>query len=347
MYNTSILKTYNFIIVKSSKELILSGNFLYILSIKQKFELTDSLICGRSQEVDLTLDDNLVSSKHFMIRLKNGFVYLKDLESHNGTFINGVKVESNKFIQIDSEDIIRVGKENLFLNSIPVDAGEISLPDVTGSITLKESGMEEQSVDQVTSEHQLDQLLLEGQNKTEGLAGLRKAKKVLEKLASEKENLSNQKNDKDKTKKEYDRTLGELKSIDKFLLSNNVKSLNDINEKISHLDKENEVIENEVLASLRKIKEIESHIKSLKKSSLINENKKNELNELFNLCTQRDKLVLFAGELDKSIHQVNEEEINIKIEALNTQILEWQEKLKEQKEEFGANFESPFGKKRK
>ncbi|MDC7238957.1 MAG: FHA domain-containing protein [Spirochaetales bacterium] len=64
-------------------------------------------LIGRSKECSLILQAPSVSRKHAVIRLFGDDVYLKDLGSRNGCYINGVKIEEEEILR--SSDIIRIG----------------------------------------------------------------------------------------------------------------------------------------------------------------------------------------------------------------------------------------------
>ena len=68
---------------------------------------------GRSVECDICLDDSLVSEEHAeIIRTEEGFV-LNDLNSRNGTSINGKEVHNYK---LNNGDIIEIGNFRLRFN---------------------------------------------------------------------------------------------------------------------------------------------------------------------------------------------------------------------------------------
>lgn len=54
-------------------------------------------IFGRSKSADICIPDPLISSKHLEIKLeRNSEIFVKDLESSNGTYINGSKTNSQR-----------------------------------------------------------------------------------------------------------------------------------------------------------------------------------------------------------------------------------------------------------
>jgi len=68
---------------------------------------------GRSTGADFILDAALVSRVHCqLIALKDGGLELSDLESTNGTFVNGVRVER---ALLASGDRVKVGRVELLV----------------------------------------------------------------------------------------------------------------------------------------------------------------------------------------------------------------------------------------
>ena len=67
-------------------------------------------IIGRSAEVDISLLDESISRHHAKIVYQNEDFLLKDLDSKNGTFLNGTAVHE---CPLYSGDIIQVGNPSL------------------------------------------------------------------------------------------------------------------------------------------------------------------------------------------------------------------------------------------
>jgi pSer/pThr/pTyr-binding forkhead associated (FHA) protein len=67
---------------------------------------------GRADENDLVLDtDEFASVKHARIEPRRDGVWVQDLESTNGTFVNGSKVTRPR--KLSPGDVIRVGETDL------------------------------------------------------------------------------------------------------------------------------------------------------------------------------------------------------------------------------------------
>ena len=80
------------------------------------------ITCGRDSGVDLPLADALASRKHFTIETRNGDFYIVDLNSSNGTFLNGHKVKEKV---LNLGDSIQVGETliSVLEDSERADAG--------------------------------------------------------------------------------------------------------------------------------------------------------------------------------------------------------------------------------
>lgn len=83
----------------------------------QQFYLKHDLIIGRDEECELVLDDRQVSRKHSKIFHEDENFYIQDLDSKNGTYLNGKIIHEIK--QLHEGDIINVGftQEFIFLAS--------------------------------------------------------------------------------------------------------------------------------------------------------------------------------------------------------------------------------------
>jgi two-component system, NtrC family, response regulator AtoC len=76
---------------------------------------TGVVLIGRAPEADLQLTDETASRNHAKIITADGAARLHDLGSHNGTFVNGERVEGTRALL--SGDVITIGEMTLVLNA--------------------------------------------------------------------------------------------------------------------------------------------------------------------------------------------------------------------------------------
>jgi transcriptional regulator with GAF, ATPase, and Fis domain len=74
-------------------------------------DLTDELSVGRDPDRQLSLNDNKISRHHAMIRREKGSFKIVDLNSHNGTLVNGIPIKEHL---LEHRDRIQIG-DNVFL----------------------------------------------------------------------------------------------------------------------------------------------------------------------------------------------------------------------------------------
>jgi diguanylate cyclase (GGDEF)-like protein len=75
-----------------------------------RFFLTQpEMTLGRDSSADITVSDQGISRKHAMVSKEKEKVYLTDLNSSNGTFINDKKIKAGEKIELVKEDMIKLG----------------------------------------------------------------------------------------------------------------------------------------------------------------------------------------------------------------------------------------------
>jgi pSer/pThr/pTyr-binding forkhead associated (FHA) protein len=77
-------------------------------------EVAEPTIAGRGPESSLQLDgDDFASARHALIAPRADGVWVEDLGSTNGTFVNGARVTSERLLQ--RGDVLRLGQTELRL----------------------------------------------------------------------------------------------------------------------------------------------------------------------------------------------------------------------------------------
>jgi pSer/pThr/pTyr-binding forkhead associated (FHA) protein len=73
----------------------------------RSFELGQELTVGRAAGCQITLDDSYASQLHARVFQRDGLLYVEDLGSTNGSFLNGKKVTSP--VTLERGDHLKVG----------------------------------------------------------------------------------------------------------------------------------------------------------------------------------------------------------------------------------------------
>lgn len=77
------------------------------------------VVIGRSSDCDLVLEDVLVSRRHARIQQKDGKVWIEDLNSSNGVYVNSKKITSKQ--AIGENDKVRIGLFSFSLSGTLLD----------------------------------------------------------------------------------------------------------------------------------------------------------------------------------------------------------------------------------
>lgn len=86
--------------------------------IEEAYSLDKNLSIGRTQENDIAFGDPFLSKKHARFAVREGQVFLEDLDSSNGTFVNGKRLNGGVEALLADGDKIRMGNvEFLFIKA--------------------------------------------------------------------------------------------------------------------------------------------------------------------------------------------------------------------------------------
>jgi len=117
-----------------AEEAGISDGWQYVLELEgRRLEIGEGeLIIGRSRSCNITLRDPTASRHHVMLLVGDGHVVAKDLQSSNGFFVNGQRLDGER--QIGDGDCITIGETDLVLRLLPPDPSGIraAAPTVCG-----------------------------------------------------------------------------------------------------------------------------------------------------------------------------------------------------------------------
>lgn len=88
-------------------------------AVDESYEISDNEVIGRGKKCDISISDKYLSTKNSRIFKSSGKFYLEDLDSTNGTYLNGEAL-SDKAVELLDGDKISVGRTN-FLFVLPTE----------------------------------------------------------------------------------------------------------------------------------------------------------------------------------------------------------------------------------
>lgn len=111
------------VIEVDAESLVRSDSKLIGITVTDKFGSTrdiewnveGSIFVGRSDICELYFDDEMLSKQHFAIEVTKVACYIEDLETTNGTLVNGVKISGRRMLS--DGDIITAGMERFIFHA--------------------------------------------------------------------------------------------------------------------------------------------------------------------------------------------------------------------------------------
>ncbi len=77
--------------------------------------VTGQITIGREPENTIHIDDGLVSRYHALVQKIKDAYFIKDLDSTNGTFVNGHEIPKGNYIKLNRADVIRIGRTEIVI----------------------------------------------------------------------------------------------------------------------------------------------------------------------------------------------------------------------------------------
>lgn len=88
---------------------------LMLIHEGKNIPITEQITIGRDVGNIISLDDCMVSRQHALVqRIKEAF-FIKDLNSSNGTFINGEKIPQGMYYKLRKGDAIKIGRTEIII----------------------------------------------------------------------------------------------------------------------------------------------------------------------------------------------------------------------------------------
>lgn len=87
----------------------------FLMFENDRIPMVSVITIGRATDNDVVIDSQLASRHHALIQKIKDVYYLKDLESTNGTLLNGESIPTGKYVKLGPNDTITIGKTNLVI----------------------------------------------------------------------------------------------------------------------------------------------------------------------------------------------------------------------------------------
>jgi len=108
--------------------------------------LNNNLLVGRRESCDIVLRFSNVSAHHCELHLKDGYWFVKDLKSRNGTKVNGIRIIER---YLEPGDVLSVAKHKYEVHYSPTELGATDPPPIesVGEEILAKSLLERAGLD--------------------------------------------------------------------------------------------------------------------------------------------------------------------------------------------------------
>jgi len=87
---------------------------VFSLSVHGKsYPIIKEITLGRSETCDLLISDNLVSKRHAVIQKIKDEYLIRDLDSKNGTYVNGKRISAKQYVRLKQGDVVKIGRTEM------------------------------------------------------------------------------------------------------------------------------------------------------------------------------------------------------------------------------------------
>jgi len=115
--------------------------------------LKRSLMVGRRESCDIVLRFSNVSAHHCQLTINGGYWQVRDLNSRNGTKVNGMRVKEKR---VDPGDVLSIAKHKYEILYSPAELGAVGPPppdttefDIFGKSLMERAGLQKRDIRKV------------------------------------------------------------------------------------------------------------------------------------------------------------------------------------------------------
>ena len=95
--------------------------------VPKRYPLRGSVVMGRDPGNEVCVDDGYLSRQHCEVTLRGSRVLIRDLDSYNGTYVNGQKIHEECYVL--PGDVLKVGRARVYVDFGEAEA-QSSLPKI-------------------------------------------------------------------------------------------------------------------------------------------------------------------------------------------------------------------------
>ncbi|MBN1835249.1 MAG: FHA domain-containing protein [Spirochaetales bacterium] len=88
---------------------------MFIVFQGRRIPIASRITIGRDPTNSITLDDMLASRFHAVVQKVRNDYFVEDLDSTNGTYVNGQRIPPNKYVRLAPSDTVLIGRSELSL----------------------------------------------------------------------------------------------------------------------------------------------------------------------------------------------------------------------------------------
>ena len=108
--------------IESLSELNPNKIYAYLQSEDLIYSLNKTNLIGRNNNCNIVLNHSSIENEHAKIEIIDNDIFLIDLNSVNGTYLNNTKIEGNKLVKLKNKDNIKFGNyENNYVLQLNID----------------------------------------------------------------------------------------------------------------------------------------------------------------------------------------------------------------------------------
>ena len=108
--------------IESLSELNPNKIYAYLQSEDIIYSLNKNNLIGRNNNCNIVLNHQSIENEHAKIEIIDNDIFLIDLNSVNGTYLNNIKIEGNKLVKLKNKDVIKFGNyENNYVLQLNID----------------------------------------------------------------------------------------------------------------------------------------------------------------------------------------------------------------------------------